>query len=57
MKKYTSIGNMRLLDIRVIGNDNNVIYEGAVETAPTEIKNLQYDKVQVGTLVNLYVYD
>lgn len=57
MKTSISIGDIRQLNIKVILNDTNVIYEGAVENAPTEIKKLKYDKIQTGSIMNLYVYD
>ena len=47
-KTYLQIGAARLLDIRVIA-DNKIIYEGAVDTAPQEIKRLKYYDVNVNS--------
>ena len=41
-RTYLSIGDGRLLNIRVI-LDNNLVYEGMVENAPDELKQLNYD--------------
>ena len=57
-KKYGKIGATRLMKIKVILNDNEVIYEGEVDTAPKKIREMYYYKVE---LVNrdavYYVYD
>lgn len=47
-KTYLQIGAARLLDIRVIA-DNKIIYEGAVDIAPQEIKSLKYYDVNVNS--------
>ena len=47
-KTYLQIGAARLLDIRVIA-DNKIIYEGAVDRAPQEIKSLKYYDVNVNS--------
>lgn len=47
-KTYLQIGAARLLDIRVIV-DNKIIYEGAVDIAPQEIKSLKYYDVNVNS--------
>ncbi len=58
MKVYDNIGSLRLLSIKVILNDNNIIYEGMVEDAPEEIKKMKYSKIEIdsGTTF-LYVYN
>ena len=58
MKLYDSIGSLRLLNIRVYLDDNNVIYEGMVEDAPDEIKKYRYAKIMIDDdgITNLYVY-
>lgn len=38
---YVKIGDIKLMNIRVI-KDSNTIYEGMVEEAPDEIKELNY---------------
>ena len=57
-KKYGKIGSTRLMKIKVILNDKEVIYEGEVDTAPKDIRERFYYKVE---LVNrdaiYYVYD
>lgn len=46
MKTYLQIGSGRLLNIQVL-YDGNEIYEGRVEDAPDDIKELKYNKVEV----------
>ena len=46
MKVYNQIGLSRLLNIRVIKDDVETLYEGMVEEAPEDIKNLKYSKIQ-----------
>lgn len=56
-KVYVSIGSGRLLNIKVILDDNPTpIYEGMVEDAPEEIRNLKYSKVDVASQITYYVY-
>lgn len=55
-KVYMEIGTSRLLDIRVIKDDLETLYEGMVEAAPDEIKMLKYSKIQTTDKVNFYVY-
>lgn len=38
---YIKIGDLKLLKIKVMQNDN-VIYDGMVEDAPEEIKEINY---------------
>jgi len=45
-----------LLDIRVIWEDTEVLYEGMVENAPEEIKNLRYSKIENADKMIFYVY-
>lgn len=47
-KVFLPIGNARLLDIRVILDDEQIIYEGMVDDAPEEIKGLKYSEVKMG---------
>ena len=53
---YNQIGLGRLLDIRVIKDDTETLYEGMVEDAPNEIKQMKYSKIQTTDKVNFYVY-
>lgn len=55
-KVYNEIGLCRLLDIRVIKDDVETLYEGMVEDAPEDIKLLKYSKIQTTDRVNFYVY-
>ena len=41
IKNYLPIGSARLLDVRVI-MDDQVIYDGLVDKAPDDIKQLKY---------------
>ncbi len=50
------IGSLRLLDIKVILDDKETIFEGSAESAPEEIRKLQYSKVKMAGKVELYVY-
>jgi len=54
MGNYGTIGDCRLLNIKVIRNDE-VIYLGKVEDAPEEIRKLTYSKVEGGDPVVFYV--
>ena len=42
---YVKIRDMRLLNV-IVKKDNEIIYEGKVEDAPEEIKNLTYKKIE-----------
>ena len=55
-KVYNQIGLSRLLDIRVIKDDTETLFEGMVEEAPDDIKQLKYSKIQTTDRVNFYVY-
>ena len=47
MKHYGKIGGFRKLYIQVY-QDNNLIYEGNIEDAPEDIKNLEYYECNLG---------
>ncbi len=56
-KKYEKIGLARMVNIKVIQNDKDVIYEGAAEDAPDEIKNMYYYKITLASKeTTYYVY-
>lgn len=55
-RAYLNIGSGRLIDIRVILDDNEILYEGMVENAPIEIQNLKYSKVENADKMVFYVY-
>ena len=57
MKVYDNIGSLRLLNIKVIMNDKDTIYEGMVEDAPEDVKKLKYSKIEIDSgSTFLYVY-
>ena len=56
-KAYLTIGSVRASDIRVIFENTEILYEGAVEEAPEEIKKLRYSKVENSDKMNFYVYN
>lgn len=53
-KNYLPIGESRLLNIKVIV-DGNLVYEGMVEDAPDEIKEMKYYKIEMGNPIIYYV--
>ncbi len=52
-----NIGSMRLLNIKVILNDKETIYEGLVDDAPEEIKRMTYNRIELKGTVELFVND
>ena len=52
-----TIGSVRALDIRVIFEDTEILYEGAVEDAQEEIKRLRHSKVKNSDKMNCCVYN
>ena len=46
MKEYQTIGSCRLMNVRIIKNEN-VVYEGKVEDAPEDIKELKYNEIEI----------
>lgn len=59
MKIYDNIGSLRLLNIKVWKNDEKVVYEGMVEDAPEDIKNICYSNILIDDngITNLYIYE
>lgn len=57
MKLYDNIGSLRLMNIKVIKDNKNTVYEGMVENAPDDIKKLRYAKIEIdsGTTI-LHVF-
>lgn len=53
-KKYVKIGLATSVNIKVIQNDSDVIYEGPVDSAPQNIKDLYYYKITLSSTVNTY---
>lgn len=56
LRVYSAIGQARLLNIKVVLDDKKVLYEGMVENAPQNVKNLKYSKVEMGSPLIYYVY-
>lgn len=57
MHTYGRIDSFRLLDIKVVFDDNDVLYEGKSDDASNEIKQLRYSKVEMQNPIILYVYN
>ncbi len=57
MKVYGKISEFKRMNIKVILNDNEVLYEGKVEDAPLNIKELHFSKVMLGKITEIYVYE
>ena len=57
MKLYDNIGSLRLMNIKVIKDNKDTLYEGMVENAPDDIKKLRYAKIEIdsGTTI-LHVF-
>lgn len=56
MRKFSKIRSLRLLNIKVIMDDNEVIYEGMVDDAPDNILEMYYSKLIGSKPLELYVY-
>lgn len=57
MKLYDNIGSLRLMNIKVIKDNKDTLYEGMIEDAPDDIKKLRYAKIEIdsGTTI-LHVF-
>ena len=55
MSGYGRIEYIRNLDVIIIDENNATIYEGKIENAPKEIKELEYKKIEAGNPTKLYV--
>lgn len=51
-RAYLTIGSIRNLELRVILDDKEIIYEGRIENASELIKQLRYSKVEKMYIVN-----
>lgn len=51
-----NIGSLRLLNVKVILDDNETIFDGMIDSAPEEIKKLKYSKIKMAGKMELYVY-
>lgn len=54
-KIYQAIGSARLLDI-IVFLDDKIVYEGMVEDAPQEVKNLKYSDIKIKDKFEYQVY-
>ena len=57
MKTYGRIDEFKRMEIKVILNDNEVLYEGKIEDAPMEIKEKHFNKAILGKITEIYIYD
>ena len=57
LRNYGKIGMGRLLDIKVIVEDETVVYEGMIEHAPQSVKDLNYSKIEGNNPMVYYVYN
>ena len=55
-RAYLTIGSIRDLELRVILDDKEIIYEGRIENASELIKQLRYSKVEKADKMTFYVY-
>lgn len=55
--KYGKIQNFQKMKIKVILNDQEVLYEGEVADAPPNIKDMYYSQVKLNKVTEIYVYD
>lgn len=57
MKTYGKIDSFKKMNIKVILNDKDVIYEGNIDDAPANIKEMHYVKASLGKVTEIYVYN
>ena len=57
LKTYGKIGEFKKMDIKVFLNDKEILYEGKVEDAPNNIKEMHFSKVMLGKITEIYVYE
>ena len=56
IKGYLPIGCLRLMDIRVIWDDEFLKYEGPAEDATADVKKMIYSKMEKKDKMVVYVY-
>ena len=56
LRNYGRIDGFRLLNMEVILDETQLIYQGTTENAPENIKMLNYSKVDMGNPMKVYVY-
>ena len=52
---YLTIGSCRCLDVQVC-LDDEIVYDGLIEKAPEEIKQLKYSNIEVSNKMIFKVY-
>lgn len=57
MKTYGKIDSFKKMNIKVILNDKDVIYEGNVDDAPEDIRKMHYVKASLGKVTEIFVYN
>ena len=57
MKTYGKIDEFKKMNIKVILNDKEILYEGKIEDAPENIKEMHFSKVMLGKITEIYVYE
>lgn len=57
MKTYGKIDSFKKMNIKVILNDKDVIYEGNAGDAPEDIRKMHYVKASLGKVTEIYVYN
>lgn len=57
MQTYGRVNDFKLLDVKIICNDQKILYEGKVDDAPIYIKEMFYSKVVLGKITEIYIYD
>ncbi len=54
MKTYGKVSEFRKMTVKVI-LDDKVLYEGSVDDAPSDIKDMHYTKALLGKPTEIYV--
>ena len=55
MKLYDNIGSLRLMNIKVIKDNKDTLYEGMVENAPDDIKLLRYANIVIDSVTTIFL--
>ena len=55
MKTYGKVSEFRKMNVKII-LDDTVLYEGSVDDAPENIKEMPYTKALLGKVTEIYVY-
>lgn len=57
MKTYGRIDEFKRMNVKIILNDNQILYEGNVENVPFNIKEMHFNKVHLGAVTEIFIYD